>query len=34
MTLGGFILFVGAVTLLVDRHPIIGCACLFVLLIR
>jgi len=34
MTLGGFILFVGAVVLLVDGHPFIGCACLIVLLLR
>lgn len=34
MTLGGFILFVGAIVLIVDRHPIIGAACLIVLLSR
>lgn len=34
MTIGGFILFVGATVLIVDRHPIIGLACLIVLFLR
>jgi hypothetical protein len=34
MTISGFILLVGAIVLIVDRHPIIGAACLIVLLSR
>jgi len=32
MTLGGIILFIGAIVLLFDRHPILGVLCLLVLI--
>jgi hypothetical protein len=33
MTLGGFILFVGAVVLMLENHPILGLLCLIVLIV-
>lgn len=32
MTLGGFILFLGALVLMFDRHPILGFLCMLALI--